>query len=123
MARKIFVNLPIRDMQRSQAPPGGLIVDAGRHHGECFGQQRVAGKDRHALAEDDVRRRPPPAQRVVVHGRQIVVHERVGVDTFDGTGQGKRIFDLPATSFSCGKTKNRTQSFASGKKTVAHRLL
>ena len=51
-----------------------------REQRERFGQQRVAGEDRHAFAEDDVGRRPAPPQRVVVHRRQIVVHERIGVD-------------------------------------------
>jgi hypothetical protein len=51
---------------------------------ERFGEQTVAGEDGHAFAEDDVSRRSPAPQRVVVHGREIVVDERVGVDQFDG---------------------------------------
>src|SRR5947207_6153815 len=51
------------------------------------------------------------------------MHQRVGVDTFDGAGEGKRGIDIAATSFGGGETKDRPQSFASGKKTVPHRLV
>jgi hypothetical protein len=60
---------------------------------------------------------------VVIHARKIIMHQRIGVDAFDCTGQGKRVVDVAATSFSCGETKDRPQSFASGKKTVPHRLM
>src|SRR4029077_1699633 len=52
---------------------------------------------------------------------KIIVHKRVRVDAFQGTGEGKRVIDLAATSFRCGKTKNRSQSFSTRKKTVTHR--
>ena len=45
------------------------------------------------------------------------------MDTFDGAGEGKRVIDVAATSLSRSETKNWSQSFASGKKTVAHRLM
>jgi len=51
------------------------------------------------------------------------MHQRVRVDTFDGTGQGKRVVDVAATGFSRGQTKDRPQSLASGKKTVPHGLV
>jgi hypothetical protein len=51
------------------------------------------------------------------------VHERIGVDAFDGTGKWKGVINVAATSFSRGETKNRSQSFTSGKKTVPHRLV
>src|SRR5207249_9493866 len=36
-------------------------------------------------------------------------------------GEGKRVADFSATSFGCCKTENRSQSFASGEKAIAHR--
>jgi hypothetical protein len=45
------------------------------------------------------------------------------VDAFDGAGEGKRSIDIAATSLSRGETQNRSQSFASGEKTVSHRLV
>ena len=60
---------------------------------------------------------------VVVHAREIIVHQRVGVDAFERAGEGKRISDAAAASFGGRETKNRSQSLASGKKTVPHRLV
>ena len=64
-----------------------------REQREGLGQQAVADQDGHAVAEDDVRGRPAAPHRVVVHGRQVVVDERVGVDQLDGAGgrQGERV--------------------------------
>ena len=36
-------------------------------------------------------------------------------------GEGERVFDFSAASFSGRKTENRSQSFASGEKAIAHR--
>ena len=60
---------------------------------------------------------------VIIHTGKIVVYQRIGVDAFDGTGEGKGVINVAATSFSRGETQNRSQSFASGKKTVSHRLV
>jgi hypothetical protein len=45
------------------------------------------------------------------------------VDAFERAGEGERVFDFSAASFSGRKTENRSQSFASGEKTVAHRFV
>ena len=55
-------------------------------HLEGQRQQGVAGQDRRRLAEHLVAGRPAAAQVVVVHRRQVVVDQRVGVDHLDGTG-------------------------------------
>jgi hypothetical protein len=49
---------------------------------KCHGQQRVAGQDRHRFAVDLVVRRFPAAKIVVVHRREIVVNEGIGVNQF-----------------------------------------
>ena len=54
---------------------------------EGLGVERVAGEDRDVLAERDVARRAAAAQVVVVHRRQVVVDERVGVDQLDRGGE------------------------------------
>ncbi len=61
------------------------IVAAGlaRQQRERLGLQPVAGENRDAVAVDDVQRRPSAPQRVVVHRRQVVVDQRVGVDQLD----------------------------------------
>ena len=52
-----------------------------------LGEEPVAGEDRDVLAELDVRGRPAAAQVVVVHRRQVVVDQRVGVDQLDRAGR------------------------------------
>src|SRR4029077_607961 len=49
--------------------------------------QRIAGQDRDVLPELDVAGRPAATQLVVVHRRQVVVNQRVGVDQLDRRGQ------------------------------------
>ena len=61
-----------------------------RQQRERLGLQAVAGEDRDAVAVDDVQRRPSAPQRVVVHRRQIVVDERVGVDQLERAGGRQR---------------------------------
>ncbi len=51
------------------------------------------------------------------------MHERIRVDAFKRAREGKRVADLTPTSFSGRKAKNRSQPFAAGEKTVAHRLV
>src|SRR6266550_1542281 len=60
---------------------------------------------------------------VIIHTGKIVVYQRIGVDAFHGAGERKGVIDVAPTSFSRGETQNRSQSFASGKKTVSHRLV
>ena len=61
-----------------------------RQQRERFREEAVAGEDRHALAEADVVRRPSAAQRVVVHGRQVVVDQRVGVNQLERARRRQR---------------------------------
>ena len=59
-----------------------------RENVEGDGEQRVAGEDRGRLVERLVHGRPAAAQVVVVHGGQIVMHQRVTVQAFErGAGQ------------------------------------
>jgi hypothetical protein len=56
-------------------------------HAEGFGEQAIAGEDRQPVAVDDVCRRPAAPQRVVVHGGQIVVDQRIRVDHLHRAGR------------------------------------
>ncbi len=58
-------------------------------HAEGLGEERVAGENGERFAVDDVHRRPPAPELVVVHRRQVVVHERLGVHELDGAGHRK----------------------------------
>ena len=52
--------------------------------------QRVADQQRRRLVELDVARRLAAAQHVVVHARQVVVHQRIGMDQLDRGGRPRR---------------------------------
>ena len=71
------------DAQLARDDRGIGRLRLARDETERFGLQAVAGEDRHAVALDDVQRRSSAPQRVVVHGRQVVVDERIGVDHLD----------------------------------------
>ena len=60
----------------------GMGVGAGQNL-EGKGEQRVPGKDRRRLIEGDVARRTTAPHVVIVHRRQIVVDQRIGMDHFD----------------------------------------
>ena len=60
-----------------------------RQQREGLGLQAVTRQDRHAVADDHVQRRPTAAQRVVVHRRQVVVDERIGVNQLERAGGGQ----------------------------------
>ena len=62
------------------------------------------GEHRHAFSVDLVRSGPAAAQIVVVHARQVVVNERVGVDALDGARERQRSNCFSATTFRGGQT-------------------
>ena len=61
-----------------------------REQRKRFGLEPVSREDGDAVAVHDVQRRPASAQRVVVHRRQVVVNQRVGVNQLDRARRGKR---------------------------------
>ncbi len=101
-------------------------VGLAREQRERLRLQAVARQDRDAVAVDDVQRRPSAAERVVVHGGQVVVDERVGVDELDGARRRKRAAStgVPArlTASAAASGQERPQPLAAGEDAVAHRL-
>ena len=66
------------------------ILGSARDDAECLGQQSVAAENSHGFAVDDMQGRLTAPQRVVVHGRQIVVHEGIGVNELQGARRRHR---------------------------------
>ena len=93
-----------------------------REQRERLGLQAVAGEDRDAVAVDDVQRRPAAPQRVVVHRRQVVVDERVGVDELERARGGQRAAPRlggagavrRADGVGRGERQDRAQALAAG---------
>ncbi len=94
---------------------------------ERFREQSVTGENRQAFAVDDVVGRSASPQRVVVHGRQIVVDERVGVNQLEGARGRHRCracaFQMIGIGgFSRCKRQHRPKALAAGQQAVAHRV-
>jgi hypothetical protein len=90
---------------------------------EGLGVERVAGEDRDVLAVADVARRPPAAQVVVVHRREVVVDERVGVDELDRARQRQDRGRVDADRPGRRHREHRADALAPREQRVAHRLL
>lgn len=87
---------------------------------ESLGEESVAGKDGNAFAKDLVAGETSAAVVVVVHRREVVVDEGVGVDTLDGTGEGHGQGGRAAASLGGGERQDGTEPLAPGEKGVAH---
>src|SRR6185295_986602 len=105
--------------------PMGVARPAAALRGdlERLGEEGVAGQNRDAFAEYFVVGEFAAAVIVVVHCGQDVVNERVGVDAFDGAGQGQGVLDGTAAGFSGGEAEGGAHAFAAGEEGVAHRLV
>src|ERR1051326_2121961 len=58
----------------------------------------------------------PPPIIVVVHGRQVVVHEGIGVDAFHRAGQGKRLGFVSSAGRRCRQAQRRAEPLAAREK-------
>ena len=65
--------------------PGAVGVVPGENH-KCFREQRIAGEKGGGLVELAVGGGSPATEVVVVHAREVVVNERVGVNALDCHG-------------------------------------
>ena len=94
----------------------------GRQHLEGQRLHGVAGEHRLGDAEADVHGRLAAAQDVVVHARQVVVDERIGVDQLDRAGRAQRRRALAVHGVGGGQHEQRPQPLAAVEDGVAHRL-
>ena len=91
----------------SRADPG---VGYDEREPERLGEQRVAGEERDALAERDVRARPAAALVVVVERRQVVVDERERVHELERRGGRQRRLGLGARAPRRSRGRSRAGS-------------
>src|SRR5207248_7103181 len=94
--------------------PGRLCA---RGDFECNGEKTIAGEDSDAFPKDFVAGGAATTKIVIIHARQIVMHERVGVNAFYRGSERKCIGYFAATSLRRNQTKNRSKAFTAGKKT------
>ena len=87
---------------------------------EGTGQQAVAGQDRGRLVEGAMHRRLPAPQIVVVHGRQVVMYERIAVNAFQCRGNAHHSVAFGTEERSAFNQQERPQPLAAIERTVAH---
>ena len=71
------------------------------HELEGKGQQAVTGQGRQTRPVDNMIRRLAPAQIVIIHAGQVVVDQRIRMDTFQGTGQPRIRCGILPQGFYC----------------------
>ena len=120
-------------LQHAQLPRDDRRIVADRLRARAARTPRPAGASPARIAMpspyDDVQRRPSAAQRVVVHRRQIVVDQRVGVDQLDrarGRQRERRRRAPCRVRPACDAhrrppARGRPQPLAAGEHAVAHR--
>ena len=86
-------------------------------------QKGVAGEDRDRVAEHLVVRQPSPAVVVVVHRRQIVVDQRIGVDHLERARRGHHRRRRGADGLGPRDHEDRPQPLAARQHAVAHRAM
>ena len=105
-----------------------MALGLAREQAERLGLQAVAGENCHALAVNHVRRWPPAAQVIVIHRREVVVDQRVGVNHLERAGRrhggvargGCRSAHGLRDALGAGQYQQRPQPLAAGHQAVAH---
>ena len=92
-------------------------------HAECRGQQPVAGEHCGRVIELLMAGRAAAAQIAVVHRRQIVVHERIGMHHFDRRRDLQGAAPCHSEEAAAGEHEKRAQALAGCQCGVAHRLI
>src|SRR6516225_1625184 len=90
---------------------------------ESKSQKGVSRQNRNRLPENLMRSRHTATKIVIVHTRQIIVDERVGMDTFHRTSQRNGSFRPSSATFVCCQTQDRAQPFSAREDAVPHRFV
>src|SRR3990170_3550213 len=85
-------------------------------------QKGIAGKNGGCLIEGDMERGAATPDGVVVHGGQVVMHQRVAMHAFERASGGKGVLLLDAKQTRRFDEKKRSQSLAAPKRRIAHGL-
>ena len=107
---------------RRACSAGATLSSVGSQDLERERLHRVAGEHRLGDAEAHVHGRLAAAQDVVVHARQVVVDERVGVDQLDRAGGAQRGRARAVHRVGGGEDEQRAQALAAVEDGIAHGL-
>ena len=105
------------------APHRGIAMGVGlRQHLEGQGQETVARQHRGRLVEGLVAGRTAAPQIAVVHRRQIVVDQRIGMHHLDRAAACNALRRATEKSCALASTRNGPQPLARRQRGIAHRL-
>ncbi len=114
-----------RGGQRQHQIGAHLCIAMRRGVGEHFEgarQQPVAGEDRRGFVVFDMRGGTAAAQIVIVHRRQIVMHQAVAMHHLDGAGDAQRAVLVDAEELGALHHQEGPQPLAAAQRRIAHRL-
>ena len=117
--------LPADDSGRTRRRRERRDALLGRERGENLergGLERIPGKDRLGDTVLGVDGRAAAPHRIVVHARQVVVDERVGMQQFDRNCGAKRGLRIAANGLADGEAHHRARPLAAAQHRVAHRF-
>jgi hypothetical protein len=91
-----------------------------REEGEGLSEEGVPDEDGYGLAEDLMTGGATASQVVIVHGREVIVHQGVRVDVFKGAGDGQHVFGLPSHRLGGGQGQNRPETLPPREEAIVH---
>ncbi len=92
------------------------------HNFKRQGQQGISGQSCHPRPVNLVIGELAPAVVVIVHGRKIIMNQRIGMYHLNGAGAGDKVFTLCPGSISSCHQQNWPEPFSPGHETVLHSL-
>jgi hypothetical protein len=75
-------------------------------------EQRIPGQNGQGISEDFMASRPTAAQIVVIHRREVVMDQGIGMDHFHGAGGGHGPLGFAAAGFGGQQDQHRSKAFA-----------
>jgi hypothetical protein len=90
------------------------------HGNERLGQERVPCQNGDRLPKDLVVGRIPAPEVIVIHGRQVIMNQGIGMNHLHGAGRRHGMAQITSDGLACREHENRPDPLASGKNGIAH---
>ncbi len=102
---------------------GKRVFPANPYH-ELVGsvQKQIARQDGGRLTIDNMAGRASPSVVVIVHGRQVIVDQRVGMNHFKGSGKGQSFLGKRPQEGACGKKQTGPDPLPACQQAVTRRF-
>ena len=89
---------------------------------ECKGQETIAHQNGSCVIEGHVNGRPPAAQNIIVHRRQIVMHQGIAMNALDRSARHQGALARDTEELGRCEGKKGTQALATAQSRIAHGL-